>query len=73
MFLRVDGMPLTDGVEIARCRELAVPPAWRDVWICRHANGHLQAFGRGEAGRGQCLCHPQWQERAERAVLELLG
>lgn len=66
MFLDCDGVPLTDEDEIARCRGLAIPPAWRDVWICRHENGHLQAFGHDDAGRGQYLYHPQWQERRAR-------
>ncbi|MCK0118765.1 DNA topoisomerase IB [Isoptericola sp. S6320L] len=66
VFLDVDGMPLTDTDEIERCRQLAIPPAWRDVWICRHQNGHLQAFGHDDAGRGQYLYHPQWQERRTR-------
>jgi DNA topoisomerase I len=66
VFLDVDGVPLGDQEEIARCRDLAVPPAWRDVWICRHPNGHLQAFGYDEAGRGQYLYHTQWQERRAR-------
>lgn len=66
MFLDVDGMPLADTDQIERCRHLAIPPAWTDVWICRHENGHLQAFGHDDAGRGQYLYHPQWQERRAR-------
>ncbi|MGH3515645.1 MAG: hypothetical protein ACRDRB_25770, partial [Pseudonocardiaceae bacterium] len=29
-----DGAALTDPGTVARIRALAVPPAWRDVWIC---------------------------------------
>jgi DNA topoisomerase IB len=47
----------------ARCRDLVIPPAWRDVWICRHPNGHLQAVGTDDAGRRQYLYHPDWVER----------
>ena len=32
-------------------RKLAIPPAYRDVWICRDPNGHLQAVGRDARGR----------------------
>ena len=35
---------------LERIRGLAIPPAWRDVWICPVANGHLQAVGTDEAG-----------------------
>ena len=33
-----------------RIRELAIPPAWEDVWICTHPRGHLQATGVDAAG-----------------------
>lgn len=61
------GAPLESPEEIARCERLAVPPAWHDVWICRFANGHIQAFGRDDAGRGQYVYHPVWRERRDRA------
>jgi DNA topoisomerase-1 len=48
-----------------RIRHLAIPPAWRDVWICPYPNGHIQATGVDDAGRTQYLYHPQWaQSRA---------
>ncbi|MFE6969632.1 DNA topoisomerase IB [Isoptericola sp. NPDC057653] len=66
VFLDVAGAPLDDAAEVARCTRLAIPPAWTDVWICRHPDGHLQAFGRDDAGRGQYLYHEEWQERRSR-------
>lgn len=66
VFLDVAGAPLDDEAEVARCTRLAIPPAWTDVWICRHPDGHLQAFGRDDAGRGQYLYHEEWQERRSR-------
>jgi DNA topoisomerase-1 len=45
-------------------RELVIPPAWTEVWICPHADGHLQATGRDARGRKQYLYHPAWQEQA---------
>src|ERR1700748_1632421 len=47
---------------LARIRALAVPPAWTDVWICPHAEGHLQATGRDARGRKQYRYHPRWRE-----------
>jgi DNA topoisomerase I len=50
---------------LARIRELAIPPAWRDVWICPHANGHLQATGIDDAGRKQYRYHDAWRKRRD--------
>jgi DNA topoisomerase-1 len=55
------GSRVTDAETIARIRSLAVPPAWTDVWICRVANGHLQATGRDAKGRKQYRYHPRWR------------
>ncbi|CCH32028.1 DNA topoisomerase IB [Actinosynnema sp. NPDC047251] len=62
-----------DAAELARIKSLAIPPAWRDVWICPHANGHLQAVGTDSAGRRQYLYHERWrrerdEEKYERVV-----
>jgi DNA topoisomerase-1 len=45
----------------ARIQNLAIPPAWKDVWICPHPNGHLQATGRDAKGRKQYIYHPDWR------------
>jgi DNA topoisomerase I len=50
-YLDVDGAPLTDPATLARIRALAIPPAWREVWICPDPLGHLQATGVDAAGR----------------------
>jgi DNA topoisomerase IB len=57
-----DGQPLRDRATLDRIRALAIPPAWTDVWICPHPNGHLQATGRDARGRKQYRYHPRWQE-----------
>lgn len=49
---------------------LAIPPAWRDVWICPHPNGHLQATGLDDAGRRQYLYHPAWRVKRDRGKFE---
>ncbi|MFS8096019.1 DNA topoisomerase IB [Lentzea alba] len=54
------GKPLTKD-EIARVKALVIPPAWREVWICPHPNGHIQALGYDDAGRRQYLYHEQWR------------
>jgi DNA topoisomerase-1 len=45
-----------------RIRSLAIPPAWRDVWICPDPRGHLQATGRDARGRKQYRYHARWRE-----------
>ncbi|HTW13231.1 MAG TPA: DNA topoisomerase IB [Solirubrobacteraceae bacterium] len=60
------GRPVTDPEVLARIHELAIPPAWQDVWICSDARGHLQAVGTDAAGRRQYLYHPVWREQQDR-------
>ena len=50
---------------LERIRELAIPPAWMEVWICPDPDGHLQAAGNDAAGRRQYLYHPVWRERQD--------
>ena len=64
-----DGTPLS-AEERDRVESLAIPPAWTEVWICPHANGHLQAVGTDDAGRRQYLYHPDWRERRDRSKFE---
>jgi DNA topoisomerase-1 len=45
-----------------RIRSLAIPPAWKDVWICPNPRGHLQATGRDVRGRKQYRYHAKWRE-----------
>ncbi len=61
-----EGTRIDDRETIERIRELAIPPAWRDVWICSYPNGHIQATGYDEAGRKQYLYHPVWRTQRDR-------
>jgi len=53
-----------------RIRALAIPPAWRDVWICPWPNGHIQATGIDAAGRKQYRYHDRWRARRDAAKHE---
>jgi DNA topoisomerase IB len=64
-FLDAGGKRVKSPDVLARIRELAIPPAWTDVWICADANGHLQATGIDDAGRKQYLYHRRWRERRD--------
>lgn len=70
-----DGTPVTDEATLQRIKDLVIPPAWKNVWISPHPNGHIQAVGTDAAGRRQYLYHQKWQqERNEEKfdrVLEL--
>jgi DNA topoisomerase IB len=50
----------------ARIHELAIPPAWEDVWICSSPDGHIQAVGTDAAGRRQYLYHSAWSAGRDR-------
>jgi DNA topoisomerase-1 len=53
--------------QVQRIDSLAIPPAWADVWICRFANGHLQATGFDDRHRKQYLYHERWRTIADSA------
>ena len=57
-----DGALVRDPAQLRRIRALAIPPAWKDVWICPDANGHIQATGRDAKGRKQYRYHPRWHQ-----------
>ena len=60
-YIGPNGRRVTDDATLARIRKLAVPPAYRNVWICRDAAGHLQATGIDARGRKQYRYHERWR------------
>jgi DNA topoisomerase I len=69
-FLDVAGRPIRDEELLARLRSLAIPPAWRDVWISPYPNAHIQATGVDAAGRKQYLYHPLWRANRDEAKFD---
>jgi len=69
-YFDADGRAITDADIIARIRSLAIPPAWRDVWICPFENGHLQATGTDARGRKQYRYHPRFRQVRDRTKYE---
>ncbi|CAA9563395.1 MAG: Hypothetical protein PA2244 (similar to DNA topoisomerase IB, but possibly involved in glycosyl-transfer) [uncultured Thermomicrobiales bacterium] len=57
-----DGEPVRDEATLARIRSLAIPPAYKEVWINPDPLGHIQATGRDLKGRKQYRYHPRWNE-----------
>jgi DNA topoisomerase-1 len=64
-YLDQDGTRLTDEETLARIRDLAIPPAWEEVWICPYPMGHIQATGVDARGRKQYRYHDKWRERRD--------
>ncbi|MFD7628817.1 DNA topoisomerase IB [Streptomyces sp. NPDC059851] len=68
-YLDTGGVPLpADDRE--RVRDLVIPPAWEDVWICPWSNGHIQAVGTDRAGRRQYLYHARFRQQQDAAKHE---
>jgi DNA topoisomerase IB len=65
-----DGDRIEDPDVLERIRELAIPPAWSDVWICPVPNGHIQAIGTDAAGRKQYRYHERWRARKDQEKFE---
>jgi DNA topoisomerase-1 len=61
-YFDTDGKLIEDETRLLRIRRLAIPPAYKDVWICPSPNGHIQATGRDARGRKQYRYHERWRE-----------
>jgi DNA topoisomerase-1 len=66
------GRRISDHDKLERIGSLAIPPAWRDVWISPRAGAKLQATGLDKAGRRQYLYHPEYRARQEQAKFDKL-
>jgi DNA topoisomerase I len=66
------GSEIVDEEQLERIRSLAIPPAWRDVWISPNPRAKLQATGVDAAGRTQYIYHPAFRAAQERAKFERL-
>jgi DNA topoisomerase-1 len=66
------GKEITDAAAVERIESLAIPPAWKDVWIAPSSRGKLQATGVDRAGRRQYLYHPEFRAAQEQAKFDRL-
>ena len=71
-YLDVRGKQITDPEKLERIEELAIPPAWREVWISPRPRSKLQATGIDRAGRRQYLYHPEFRAQQEREKFDKL-
>ena len=66
-YLDSHGNEIRDPAVLERIERLAIPPAWRDVWVAARPRAKLQATGYDAAGRKQYLYHPEFRAEQERA------
>lgn len=59
-YYNLDGKKIMDKKTLERIDNLAIPPAWRDVWISPVKNGHLQTTGIDDKSRKQYIYHSDW-------------
>jgi DNA topoisomerase-1 len=71
-YVDAGGRKITDEEKLERIRSLAIPPAWKDVWISPSPRRKLQATGVDAAGRKQYLYHPAYRARQEQAKYDKL-
>ncbi|MGB9033472.1 MAG: DNA topoisomerase IB [Paeniglutamicibacter sp.] len=57
-----NGRLLRSGPLLERIKQLAIPPAWTQVWISSRPDAHILAIGVDAAGRTQYIYHPRWRE-----------
>jgi DNA topoisomerase I len=72
-YIRRDGRVVRNSSTLKRIRRLAIPPAWKDVWICGDARGHIQATGRDARGRKQYRYHPEWRVARDRTKFDRMS
>jgi DNA topoisomerase I len=66
------GREIRDPATIERIERLAIPPAWKDVWIASRPRSKLQATGFDKAGRKQYIYHPDYRADRDREKYERL-
>jgi len=71
-FLDQRGREIRDEAKVQRIEKLAIPPAWKDVWISPSGRAKLQATGYDKAGRKQYLYHPEYRAAQEQAKYDKL-
>lgn len=72
VYIGSNGKVVRDSDKLRRIRSLAIPPAWKEVWICSSAYGHLQAVGRDARGRKQYRYHARYREVRDRTKFDHL-
>jgi DNA topoisomerase-1 len=70
MYIGPDGAVIRNRDSLRRFNSLVIPPAWTDVWICPHEDGHLQVTARDGRGRKQYRYHPHFRQHRDGTKFE---
>lgn len=62
LYYAPDNTLITDAATLARIKSIAIPPAYKKVWISPLENSHIQATGRDSKNRKQYRYHPLWRK-----------
>jgi DNA topoisomerase-1 len=66
------GRAIENARALRRIADLAIPPAWTNVWIAPSAAAHIQATGVDAKGRLQYRYHPHFRQAQEAAKFSRL-
>ena len=69
-YIGPDGEVIRSREALRRFRMLVIPPAWTEVWICPHEDGHLQVTARDARGRKQYRYHPHFRQHRDGTKFE---
>jgi DNA topoisomerase-1 len=69
-YIGPDGEVIRSRESLHRFRALVIPPAWTEVWICPHEDGHLQVTARDARGRKQYRYHPHFRKHRDGTKFE---
>jgi DNA topoisomerase-1 len=69
-YIDPDGQVIRAPEQLQRFRSLVIPPAWTEVWICPHEDGHLQVTARDGRGRKQYRYHPGFRKHRDGTKFE---
>jgi DNA topoisomerase I len=64
-YIDLAGADVSEPSTLQRIRALAIPPAWKDVWISPDPAGHIQATGVDSRGRTQYRYHELWRKQRD--------
>jgi DNA topoisomerase I len=74
VYLDEHGHRITAAAQLARIKNLVIPPMWTEVKICKFEDGHIQAIGRDLKGRKQFIYHSEWErKRQEEKFARMIG
>jgi DNA topoisomerase-1 len=66
-YFDAEGARISDENIRKRLNGLALPPAWSNVWICPHPDGHILATARDARGRKQYHYHPLYRAARDKS------